>query len=126
MMGGMAAIWIAGFGIISRRFERQADTFAVQHMTRKYPDDQRGENIISDVAVHIVSEALRRVATLNNAPLDKKSWRHGSIAWRIEYLRTLVGQPIDRCKIDRQVRLICWSGTAILAALAAYELLFTM
>jgi len=101
-------LWAGGFGFISRRFERQADTFAVQHLTRTQDSD-----VITEQAVHTMSEALRAVCRLNHYPTSRKSWRHGSIDWRVDYLRTLVGRPVDQCTIDRHVKLICW-GCAVL------------
>lgn len=123
----MIGLWALAFGWISRRFERQADVFAVQHMARKQAEaagetDPRAAPITPE-AVHTVSEALRQVATLNNQPLARRSWRHGSIAWRIEHLQSLTGRRIDRCRIDRTVRLIRFAALGLIAAVVAIETL---
>ncbi|MBI1372759.1 MAG: M48 family metalloprotease [Phycisphaera sp.] len=113
------------FGYISRRFERQADTFAVQHMTERL-GDPAAPGVITAEAVHVVTEALTQVAKMNHIPLGRPStiweamtpmnWRHGSIPWRIAYLDTLVGQRVDDCPIDRKVRRIRWVCAAVLLA----------
>jgi hypothetical protein len=46
-----------------------------------------------------MAAALRSVAVLNHMPLDRPSWRHGSISVRIERLRRLVGVPGARAPI---------------------------
>jgi Zn-dependent protease with chaperone function len=109
-------VWAAGFGYISRRFERQADTFAVQHLT-----EAEGSETITDTAAHTMAEALRAVSRLNHHPTSRKSWRHGSIDWRVNYLRSLVGRPIKACPIDRTVQIICWTCAVLLIATALIQ-----
>ena len=109
-------VWAVAFGYISRRIERQADTFAVQHLTVA-----EGSETITDTAVHTMSEALRAVSRLNHHPTSRKSWRHGSIDWRVNYLRSLVGKPLDACPIDRQVQIICWTCLVLLIATALIQ-----
>jgi len=127
--GGLVVVfglWAIAFGWVSRRFERQADTFAVRHLSRHYPkppgvgaDDGempgRDVDHITAEAVEIFCEALTRVAALSHQPLDRPSWRHGSIAWRIAYLRSLVGQPIHRCAIDRLIRGVNLASALLIA-----------
>ena len=119
----LVAGWALLFGYISRRFERQADTFAAQHMSRKLADPGDGRERITPEAAHTVAQALRRVAELNHHPIRRQSWRHGSIQWRIDYLLALADTPLDRCPIDRQVRRIRWGCLFLLAAVAALDLL---
>lgn len=106
------------FGWISRRFERQADTFAVQHLARMkacdHPPTLSQATIDPESAMTMV-RALDQVAAANRVSIHKRSWRHGSIAWRQDYLRTLIGQPIDSLGIDRQV---AWIGRLSLLGLA--------
>ena len=157
--------WVFIFGWVSRRFERQADTFAVQHLAREWHEEnptgiseaevrravygpppspqeivaaiERGEapmilpqavppappGSIPREAMEMMAGALQNVADLNYIPTQRKSWRHGSIAWRQGYLRSLVGQPIDDTSIDRQVHLIKWAGFAFLLAAIAINML---
>lgn len=88
--------WVLGFGWVSRRAERQADTFATQHLSRGSTDGR-----ITADAVDAMVDALQRVAQLNHIRTRRRDWRHGSIAWRQSYLRTLVGRPARRLPIDR-------------------------
>ncbi len=106
--------WLSVFGWVSRRFERQADTFAVQHMVRAHRD----HTIVDDESAHAMIAALQQVAVLNHIPIARKSWRHGSIAWRQRYLRSIIGQPVDRLGIDR-----CVLAIKIAAAIGAVAVL---
>jgi len=131
--------WAVAFGYVSRRFERQADTFAVQHLAAKRAEAEAhggagagrdgparaggasgggGAAVIDAGSVEAMAGALRSVASLNAAPAGRRSWRHGSIRWRVEYLQSLVGTPIDRCAIDGRVRMIQWGCAVLLAASA--------
>lgn len=104
------------FGYASRRFERQADTFAVQLMSRSAGRDEATAAAVDDMC-----EALRMVAYLNHVPVARGSWRHGSIAWRMRYLRLLDGAPLASMSIDRQVAILRWGSAAIVAAAIAIE-----
>ncbi len=106
-------LWAVIFGWVSRRFERQADTFAVQHLARQAQVDSH----IDPESVITMTLALQSVADTNHLSIHKRSWRHGSIAWRQGYLRRLIGQPIEKPPIDRTVRLIQGvSGLVLLVA----------
>ncbi len=104
----VVAIALASFGWISRRFERQADTFAVQHLSaHQSPEaDTAAADLVTERAVATMRHALGRIAVLNAVPPTRRSWRHGSIRWRQVYLETLVGKPLDGLAIDRQIRWI--------------------
>jgi STE24 endopeptidase len=123
------AVALVAFGWISRRFERQADTFAVQHLSmaaaasgpvRSAGDAlpqaaaSAGEPVISAEAVESMRDALGTIARLNAVPPYRPSWRHGSIAWRRAYLQTLIGRPAGKLAIDRQIR---WIKALVAAAL---------
>ena len=118
MVGGLLG-WVLWFGFVSRRIERQADTFAARHMqatlTREgvEPDD----GTFSAGAVSAMVHALQRVADLNHVAPTRRSWRHGSIAWRQNYLRGLVGTPLGATAVDRQLK---WVKIASLTLLVAY------
>lgn len=114
MVGIIAGGWIMGFGWVSRRFERQADAFAVRHMAE-------GEHVDAD-AVGVMTRALERVATLNHVPVARRSWRHGSIAWRQDYLHSLVGTSVDVSPIDRTVTRIKAAALAVLTLLSVTHL----
>ena len=108
--------WVIAFGWVSRRVERQADSFAVQHLASKHQPaltDEADRRLVDTDSVHTMVNALQQVADLNHIPATRRSWRHGSIRTRQAYLHSLIGQPIDALWIDRQMRWI--QGTAVLA-----------
>jgi len=184
------AIAFLVFGWVSRRFERQADTFAVRHFSEhgmeeikkveeveraNSKDDQtqdggatfpsssdggRAEDehqhdahgavppagagglsadegrryapngAITSESVHIMQSALETIAELNMVDPHRRSWRHGSIAWRQQYLQSLVGAPQGRLPIDRTVAwikvvsaivLVCGLGLQVVMVAAAPE-----
>lgn len=106
--------WIGLFGIVSRQMERQADTFAVQHLASQRIEPDVPPGVIGPNAAVVVAETLHRVAALNNIPARRRAWRHGSIASRAAYLQSLAGTPIDACPIDRIVRRTCIACAAML------------
>ncbi len=114
-----AAAWFFGFGWVSRRVERQADVFAVQHLAQRREDpmrDEAGRVLIDRASVATMVAALGQVARLNHIRPQRKSWRHGSIAWRQTYLQSLVGAPAARLRIDR----IMWVVNAASLALVGF------
>lgn len=113
----IAATVVLGFGWVSRRLERQADTFAVKHLS-----DRDGPGVSAD-AVQTMCDALSAVAGPNGIDPRRPSWRHGSIAWRQAYLRRLVGAPLGGLAIDRQVRWIAVAGVVALAGSLVVDVL---
>lgn len=109
---------LALFGWVSRRFERQADTFAVKHLSLVEPNNEVeafSPLRVSPNAVAAMDGALDAIARLNGIPQHRPSWRHGSIAWRRAYLRSVLGHPIDRVPIDQQMRWIKFAAALIVA-----------
>ena len=121
------------FGWVSRRFERQADTFAVQHLSRwpspsekesepqaqSRTSDRAGETITVE-AVQTMQQALHRIARLHAVASTRHSWRHGSIAWRSAYLAALIGRDASTLPIDRQVKWIKLAAAIALGLAGAY------
>ncbi len=110
------AVWVTGFGWVSRRVERQADSFAAAHLAR-----QRGGETIESQDAQTMIDALQHVADLNHIAVAKHSWRHGSIAWRQDYLRSLVGKPMLGLPIDRQMRYINALAVLMVVAVVAMQ-----
>jgi len=111
------------FGWISRRFERQADTFAVQHfsgMATRGDGKQNHDRIVTPEAAGAMQSALQLIADVNHVDPQRPSWRHGSIRWRQEYLMSIVGRPVNALEIDRIVRRLKWimAGIITLAVVA--------
>jgi STE24 endopeptidase len=118
VLAGAALGWVALFGWVSRRFERQADAFAVVHLAQQSENpwrDGHGRLRVDPESAEVMVQALQKVAELNNVPAHRKSWRHGSIAWRQAHLRDMVGQPVETLPIDQQMRWIK-RGSALAAA----------
>lgn len=116
------------FGWISRRFEWQADAFAARHLSDEPVPSAQADAApggpsaqpVTQEAVDAMVGALDTVARLNHVPIERRSFRHGSIAVRQKKLRSLVGVHIEQLPIDQQVRWIkrCVVG-AILVTIGA-------
>lgn len=137
VFGGLGFAWLAGFGWVSRRIEREADTFAVRTLAESHsepptatereaqgqPTSASSPLVIGEAPARQMIDALQRVADLAHIDTRRRSWRHGSIAWRQQYLRGLIGQPLDKLPIDRTLRLIRFASVATVigvVALSAY------
>ena len=81
--------------------------------------DAQGRVLVDAVSAQTMIEALQQVAELNHVPARKRSWRHGSIAWRQRNLRALVGLPVEDLPIDRQMQWIKAAALALLVVTAA-------
>lgn len=103
--GASLGVGLLVFGLVSRRFEWQADAFAVQHMSG-YHRRADGPVELTPEAVEAMRGALESVARLNHIPRRRFTWRHGSIAARQERLEALAGLRADRLPIDRLGRVI--------------------
>jgi len=102
------------FGFVSRRFERQADLFGCRAFAatilgrekvsgtiyanhppgpeRKMVPDTFFRPLLT-VAVEVFVGALERIAYLNGVSRNLRSWRHFSIARRVDFLRRLAADP---------------------------------
>lgn len=118
---------LVGFGWVSRRFERQADTFAVQYLTLVGTPSEEVENPmqvpVRSNAVLAMCRALGRVAELNGVDPAAPSWRHGSIQSRQRHLVGIVGRPVRGLRIDRQIGAIKIAGVALLLVVVGIEIL---
>lgn len=121
MGAGQLLFVLLMFGWVSRRFERQADSFAVQHLSGLGMSGAQAANpsgTITPEAVAAMNGALETIARLNAVDPNRPSWRHGSIAWRQSYLHSLIGSPLERVPVDPVIRRIK-GATAIVLLLAA-------
>ena len=111
--------WGLGFGWVSRRFEREADTYGAQCVTPDadgcnrpcsvHPDEGpelTGTHRVCTTGAAIFVSALDRVAVLNGIPHEERSWRHSSIGSRIRFLTSLSGDPARAERFHRLVRRI--------------------
>jgi STE24 endopeptidase len=102
-----AAAFLLTFGYVSRHFERQADVFAARTIEKRVPD--AAESILAAprashvgrYGASIFASALHRVAMVNNIPVAARSWCHGSIHKRMQYLHHLSADPAHTARFDR-------------------------
>lgn len=106
------------FGFISRRFERQADIYGCRavscgretcppHAGLNHDSSRDSPGPSSDlcpVGIRIFARALQNVAMLNGMAPAARSWRHGSIRRRIDFLEGLEGHPETLRRFQRRVR----------------------
>ena len=103
------------FGMLSRRFERQADVFGCRAVScgrvdcPPHPDlySKAGVEAVDvplcPVGIRIFANALMNVALLNGMEPAARSWRHGSINRRIAFLEGLEGKPLAERKFQAGV-----------------------
>jgi STE24 endopeptidase len=101
--------WLV-FGKVSRRFEREADLFGTKVVSCALPEcpsahrDQDDDedvprsaitsaNLLCPIGIRIFATALANVARFNGLDPQGPSWRHGSIARRIAFIRGLERHP---------------------------------
>lgn len=103
------------FGFLSRRFERQADIFgcrAVSCSNLACPTEHAPESWVAGdpplcpAGIEIFVQALEKVAILNGAIREARSWRHFSIAKRVEFLSGLASEPRAERTFQRIVFLL--------------------
>jgi len=109
------------FGWISRRFERQADTFASQHLSG-LGTPMEATASVSMESVDAMRSALESIAELNAADPARHSWRHGSIRWRQEYLGTIIGRPVLGLPIDRLIGRVKLAVLVVLVLGLSFEI----
>jgi len=106
MLGASGLYFWTVFGALSRRFERQADVFGCRAVScgqvdcPPHADHDGGPGLslaasgrLCSVGIQTCIHALEIVAIENGIESDARSWRHGSIARRVAFLRGLEGQP---------------------------------
>ncbi len=100
--------WVV-FGRLSRRFERQADVFGAKMVscqtTACPPHVDLDENhetptprpaddlVVCPVGARVFADALATVAVQNGLDPNGRSWRHGTIASRLDFLGWLERNP---------------------------------
>ena len=103
------------FGFLSRRFERQADIFGCRVVScnrvdcppNHSPNDwSRNDPPLCPAGVHTFVRALEKIAELNGAVRDARSWRHFSIAKRVAFLEQLATRPEIERSFHRVVLLL--------------------
>lgn len=98
--------WGVLFGYISRRFEREADVEATQLTGNRFD----------------FINALEKISALGNRPRRARSWRHFSIANRVQFLLDMAEDPLVPAAHERQVRVL--KGLCVFLFLGAVLYLF--
>jgi STE24 endopeptidase len=137
-MGLVLLCWIFGFGWVSRRFERQADVFGVRCVgwsrdvcgwegcgLHHPPAGQKADRkALCPGAADVFAQALYRIAILNGIAPRARSWRHSSIASRMDFVRALAGDPKKLRRFNRVILLtkfVLVAGTVAGCIIGAYE-----
>ncbi len=87
------------------------------------PLSQPFVSFVGPYGASLFASALRRVAVVNNIPVGARSWCHGSIATRMEYLQGLSADPQRTTRFDHFMRRLYAS---IIAALVVSATVFAM
>jgi STE24 endopeptidase len=129
ILGLLALVFFGLFGPLSRRFERQADIFgcrmvscgerscpphsdidawpAAVQTTAASARPQAGQEInLCPVGIRVFADALESVARQNGIERRARSWRHGSIARRVEFLESLEDNPLRERRFQSQMKLV--------------------
>ncbi len=93
-------LWGTLFGMLSRRFERQADVFAAGVAS----SPEGGAMVLTPSGVALFGRALTTVGRLNGIADTRRNFRHGSIRYRVGYLGWLLEAGAGPVEFDRQVR----------------------
>jgi STE24 endopeptidase len=116
-------VFLSLFFFISRRFERQADVFAARTIQEELSGHADPSHVGQEGA-NIFCSALQQVARINCIPLTAWSAGHGSIARRMDYLRSLSIDPTRTAKFDAfmsrlyAILIVALCGSSVAAAIA--------
>ncbi|MFI5378215.1 MAG: M48 family metallopeptidase [Tepidisphaerales bacterium] len=108
------------FGYVSRKFERQADVFAARMMQSGWMQGPESASHVGEQGAEVFASALQRVASVNNIPVRARSWCHGSIGSRMDYLRQISADPAQTQRFDETMwRLYATMVAALLLSAAS-------
>lgn len=116
---------VLSLGFVSRRFERQADAFAVQHLSGRASrrGGRRGVTI-DPIAAATMARALQRVAHAGGLDPKRFTFRHGSITGRARAISALEGLDSERLPIDlvvRRIKLLILIGLMVAIVIASLQ-----
>lgn len=129
----------AAFVFLSRRFERQADVFAVRSLCGPSggcaaapagaegvaaPCAADGSGRLCPAAVEVFADGLRTAVEAGGVSPDAGDWLHGSVAARIAFLRRLAADPKAARSFDVRLRLLQAGSLAAAAGIGVWALLY--
>ncbi len=92
--------WV--FGALSQRLERQADLFACRQLAAGTAWQQNRTDLSDAIALY--SNALRRLSVLNGIDLTRKTWQHGRVSDRLDWLSEMRDNPRKAQRFQWQLR----------------------
>ena len=122
----VAACFAVGFGWVSRRFERQSDVTAAWVSSWEHDDGHDAPDTVTPEGAKIFAEALEGVAYLNGMRAGGSNWRHGSIAWRVSYIRWLGSRRGSRREIGEvvwRIKTLVLLGLALMVGVTIWQAL---
>lgn len=149
VVAGMIALTLGGFTVIGRMFERQADVFAARMLESNWegidrarllrgspemlsyllqtmhddPPPAESPSRVGPRGAAAFISALDRVARVNSISTRSRSWPHGSMGGRMEYLSRLAADPLATEAFDRRMRRLYRTLLAATALCAVAALL---
>jgi STE24 endopeptidase len=106
---------LAARSMASTSTSQAATALAVRPPALEYASDYAPGHV-GQYGAAIFGSALHRVAMVNNIPVRARSWCHGSIAKRMQYLHELSKDPIRTKRFDRLM--FCLYGAMVFALFA--------
>jgi STE24 endopeptidase len=112
----LGAYLIVVFGYFSRRLERQADLFACRVNSCGQPDCSAHAEpeapdaipelplVLCPMSIRTFTGMLEKLADFNGMSRNAPSWQHFSIARRIGFLESLLGNPAGEAQFQRTLR----------------------
>jgi STE24 endopeptidase len=97
------------FGYFSRRLERQADVYAaraIQHAEETGASGEPRKTAVGPIGAAAIGGALLRAAEINHIPASARSFRHGSIQHRVNFIESIAHDPERTLAFDRSMRAI--------------------
>jgi STE24 endopeptidase len=106
--------WGLFFGTLSRRFEWQSDLLGARMVicpgetdpmacSVHHPQAKTEEGTICPYQAWAFTSALSRIAAMNGSTPAARSWRHGSIAKRIQRISDLINHPLAVRQFDQRL-----------------------
>lgn len=153
LLGGLLLLkWGILFKLISQKFERQADIFAVRAVTltglpctqpcglhgmppapdtppEEVPPPPSEREVMTSntplcrTAAHLFGATLTEVAMLNGIPVEASSWRHGSIGSRARLVQDLANDVVRLRRFERGVLRMKLTVLVLAAAAAIWTAL---